>query len=72
LKSLNDFVGELLVKLRHLNGVATLLKATPQRSLHLRLVSPGWLNLDAFIIRELILPRIGSRLSLRVIRSKSS
>jgi hypothetical protein len=55
LKSLNDFVGALLEKLRHLNGVATLLKATPQRSLHLRLVSPGWANLDAFIIRELIL-----------------
>ena len=40
LKSLNDFVGALLEKLRHLNGVATLLKATPQRSLHLRLVCP--------------------------------
>jgi hypothetical protein len=42
LKSLNDFVSALLEKLRHLNGVATLLKATPQRSLHLRLVSAGW------------------------------
>jgi hypothetical protein len=31
LKSLNDFVGALLEKLRHLNGVATLLiKATSQ------------------------------------------
>jgi hypothetical protein len=45
LKSLNDFVGALLKKLRHLNGVATLLiKATSQRSLHLRLVSPGWVK----------------------------
>jgi hypothetical protein len=42
LKSLNDFVGALLEKLWHLNGVATLLKETPQRSLHLRLISPGW------------------------------